>query len=108
VAATVTLLTEGFETSVPPPGWVEEDVVGTEGDWTRASATVNPPGGGAHGGAYLALFNSGIVSAGAETRLRTPNLDLSHAVGSYYVSFGSVQVGSTSRGWKLDTFALPR
>jgi hypothetical protein len=23
-------------------------------------------------------------------------------------TWGSVQVGSTSRGWKLDTFALPR
>jgi uncharacterized repeat protein (TIGR01451 family) len=87
VAATVTLLTEGFETSVPPPGWVEEDVVGTEGDWTRASATVNPSGGSAHGGSYLALFNSGSIPEGAETRLYVTNLDLSHAVGNYYASF---------------------
>jgi len=87
VAATVTLLSEGFETSVPPPGWVEEDVVGTAGDWTRASATVHPSGGGAHGGSYLALFNSGSIPAGAETRLYVANVDLSHTVGSYYVSF---------------------
>ncbi len=87
VAATVTLLTEGFETSVPPPGWVEEDVVGVEGDWAQATTTVHPPGGSAHGGSYLALFHSSSIVAGAATRLYVPGLDLQHAVGDYYVSF---------------------
>ncbi|MEP0774572.1 MAG: PKD domain-containing protein, partial [Acidobacteriota bacterium] len=70
------LLTEGFEVSVPPPGWTETIVndPGTDPDWTRESAGTNPtitP----HGGSYMAKFNSFNASAGASARLASQALN---------------------------------
>jgi uncharacterized repeat protein (TIGR01451 family) len=80
-----TVFTEGFEISVPPPGWIEEDVSGTAGNWARSSDTVHPSGGGVHGGSYLAYFNSYNAPSGSSTRIYTTNLDFSTA-GDYHIS----------------------
>jgi uncharacterized repeat protein (TIGR01451 family) len=84
--ASTTVFTEGFEISVPPPGWIEKDVYDTMGNWEQASDTVNPSGGGVHGGSYLAYFNSSIPFVGHSTRIYTTNLSFSAAGEEYYVS----------------------
>jgi uncharacterized repeat protein (TIGR01451 family) len=77
VGTTPTAL-DGFEVSVPPPGWTETIVndPGTDPDWTRESVgtypTINP-----HGGTYMAKFNSFSAPNLASSRLWTPALDLS-------------------------------
>ncbi|MCU0291481.1 MAG: DUF11 domain-containing protein, partial [Thermoanaerobaculaceae bacterium] len=69
---------DGFETSVPPPGWTETIVndPGTDPDWTRetvgTSPTIAP-----HSGAAMARFNSYTCPANASARLWTNALNLS-------------------------------
>ena len=80
---------EGFEVSVPPPGWTETIVYdpGTDPDWSQVSAgtypTINP-----HGGGFMAKFNS-FNQNGGMARLATYALDLSTAADprvSFYMS----------------------
>jgi hypothetical protein len=84
------LLTETFDTAVPPglpPGWSVADVSGTSGDWLTATGSVHPSGASPHGGTNLAYFNSYSASSGNSTRLyRTTRLDLS-APPSVFVHF---------------------
>ncbi|MBC7128358.1 MAG: right-handed parallel beta-helix repeat-containing protein, partial [Thermoplasmatales archaeon] len=68
-------INEGFETSVPPPGWTEVDVYGTQGDWDQISVGQHPSGVSPHSGNYMARFNSWSASAGCSTRLYTPQID---------------------------------
>ncbi|MEM1513476.1 MAG: choice-of-anchor J domain-containing protein, partial [Candidatus Thermoplasmatota archaeon] len=72
------LLSEGFETSVPPPGWTEQIVndPGTDPDWSQVSSGTNPsctP----HSGSYMAKFNSFNCPSTASARLYTNMLDFS-------------------------------
>ncbi len=70
VAAPVPLLGETFDgTTFPPAGWAQVDTSGTAGNWARATNTVHPGGGGTHGGAGLAYFNSYSAASGSQTRL---------------------------------------
>ena len=71
-SAPTVLLEESFDgTDFPPAGWVQVDVSGTAGNWARSAGTVHPSGGGTHGGAGLAYFNSYSVTSGNSTRLYT-------------------------------------
>ncbi len=77
LTATAPTPLDGFETSVPPPGWTETIVVdpGTDPDWSQVNAGTYPtilP----HGGSYMAKFNS-FSQNGGSARLWTNALDLS-------------------------------
>ena len=69
---------DGFEVSVPPPGWTETIVndPGTDPDWTQESIGANPTISPRSGG-YMAKFNSYNAPANASSRLWTDALDLS-------------------------------
>ncbi len=82
-SAITTVFTEGLEINVPPPGWIEKDVSDTVGDWAQAEDTVNPSGGGVHGGSHLAYFNSSIMMFGSSTRIYTTNLSFGTATDEY-------------------------
>ena len=74
------ILTEGFETSVPPPGWTEVvvyyDGTGTGPDWSQVSRGTHPDCS-PHGGSYMAMFNSYSCSSGDKARLYTPKMNFS-------------------------------
>ena len=70
------ILTEGFETSVPPPGWTEVVVSGTNPDWSQVSIGSHPTCS-PHGGSYMAMFNSFSCSSGDKARLYTPKMNFS-------------------------------
>ncbi len=69
---------DGFEVSVPPPGWTETIVndPGTDPDWTQESVGANPTIS-PHSGSYMARFNSYNAPNNASSRLWTDALDLS-------------------------------
>ena len=66
------LLSEGFESAVPPAGWTQEFVSGTV-DWIQSPEghSGNPPA--AYEGTYLALFYNGSYD-GFTTKLVTPEI----------------------------------
>ncbi len=84
-----TLLAEGFDGTVfPPAGWSQVDVGGTAGNWARSTNTVHPSGGGTHGGAGLAYFNSYTAASGNATRLhRTSGIAIPAAAASAALTF---------------------
>lgn len=64
-----TAFTESFDgTTFPPTGWVETDVSGTTGDWSRVTSSTYP-NATPHSGAAFAKFNSYNASTGDMTRL---------------------------------------
>jgi hypothetical protein len=73
------ILETGFEESFPPPGWTETQVnlvPPIYGDWDRRTYTLLgalPP----HTGDWLGWFSAYNSAAGNQTRLETPELDLS-------------------------------
>ncbi|MEM2935421.1 MAG: choice-of-anchor J domain-containing protein, partial [Candidatus Thermoplasmatota archaeon] len=78
VSGSATILSEGFETSVPPPGWTEVIVndLGTDPDWSWVSSGTLPtctP----HSGSYMAKFNSWNCITTSSARLYTGMLDFS-------------------------------
>ncbi len=82
IMAATTVFTEGFEISVPPPGWTEEIVndPGTDPDWVQLITQV-------HGGSYAAAFNSYTCPDNASARIFTSSLSFSATSDEYYVSF---------------------
>ena len=69
------ILEEGFETSVPPTGWIEQQLVGTA-DWTQESSG-GSPSCSPHEGSYMAKFNSYSCSSGDSASLNTSEMDFS-------------------------------
>ncbi len=69
---------DGFEVSVPPPGWTETIVndPGTDPDWTQESVGTNPTISPRSGG-FMARFNAYNAPNNASSRLWTDALDLS-------------------------------
>lgn len=67
LGAYASLLSESFETSVPPAGWSEVDTYGIAGDWARSNTEK-------YSGSWSAQFNYG--ASAAATRLYGPALNL--------------------------------
>ena len=82
--ASAQILTEGFETSVPPAGWTEVEVSypgsGTHPDWSRVSSGSSPTCS-PHEGSYMAKFNSYNCKADASARLYTSEMFFSGSSG---------------------------
>jgi len=70
------ILTESFETSVPPTGWSKTVVVttATNPDWTKVNAGVYPTCS-PQSGSFMTMFNSYNCQNGAESRLATNALN---------------------------------
>ncbi len=77
-------LSEGFETSVPPPGWSEYQVTGTN-SWARTSTRV-------HSGSYSAYFDD--FSGDHEVWLITSAIDLSTATSPEFTYYENVNYRS--------------
>ncbi len=75
-AGATTLLQEGFEGTFPPSGWQNVAVNGSY-TWQQHQGTYHPDGYNAHGGTYVAMFNSYSASSGNSARLITDTVDLS-------------------------------
>ena len=65
---------ESFESSTC---WQQTDVADTEGEWGINTGTVHPSGTAAQDGSKLAYFNSYTSSSGSQTRLFSPDFDIS-------------------------------
>jgi hypothetical protein len=65
---------ESFEGSTC---WQQNDVTNTDGEWAISTGTVHPSGTAAQDGSKLAYFNSWTSSSGSQTRLYSPDIDLS-------------------------------
>ncbi len=65
---------ESFEGSLC---WTQTDITNTEGEWAVNTGTSHPSGTSAKTGNKLIYFNSYTSTAGRQTRLESPNLDLS-------------------------------
>jgi uncharacterized repeat protein (TIGR01451 family) len=93
---------DGFEVSVPPPGWTETIVYdpGTDPDWSQVNVgtypTINP-----HGGTYMAKFNSFNTGNGGSARLWTGALDLSGYAAPQVVFWMSHDTGYTTNADRL-------
>lgn len=76
------VLSEGFETSVPPTGWTEEIVIdpGTDPDWSQV-ASGSHPSCSPHEGSYMAKFNSYSCPSAASARLYTSEMSFSGLTG---------------------------
>jgi|GEM_PF-865414 len=73
------LLSESFESSVPPSGWTQVDTYGTAGLWSRADLDDGHPsdhGIPSGGGSYVARFNSWDSYYYAKRLYRTTSLNL--------------------------------
>ena len=72
------ILSEGFETSVPPTGWTEEIVndPGADPDWSQV-ASGSYPTCSPHEGSYMAKFNSYNCPSDASARLYTSEMSFS-------------------------------
>ncbi len=88
---------DGFEVSVPPPGWTETIVndPGTDPDWTQESVGVNPTIS-PRSGSYMAKFNSFNAPNTASSRLWTDALDLSGYAAPQVVFWMSHDTGYSS------------
>ncbi len=93
---------DGFEISVPPPGWTETIVYdpGTDPDWSQETAgtypTISP-----HSGAYMAKFNSFNTGASGSARLWTSALDLSTYAAPQVVFWMSHDTGYSGNADRL-------
>jgi hypothetical protein len=67
---------DGFEASVPPPGWTVMMLAdpGTDPTWTQVS-TGGSPDCSPHGGGFMAKYNSFSAADGAELRLQSRALN---------------------------------
>lgn len=57
--------------------WTQSDVTNTDGEWGLSTGTVHPSGLAAQDGSKLAYFNSYTCSSGSQTRLLSPDMDVS-------------------------------
>ncbi len=93
---------DGFEVSVPPPGWTETIVFdpGTDPDWSQVtvgtSPAINP-----HSGTYMAKYNSYSTQSGGMARLWTNALDLSAFQAPQVVFWMSHDTGYTTTADRL-------
>jgi hypothetical protein len=67
---------QGFESATLPATWTVTDVLGTAGNWATYVGTRYPSGNAAHGGTYVAYFNSYSASTGNNTRLESYDVNL--------------------------------
>src|ERR1044071_3379636 len=72
-----TILTEDFESATfPPTGWTRT-TSNTTYPWARVASFTGNPAPAAHGGSYMARYNSFSAPSGATAELITPSLNFS-------------------------------
>ncbi len=125
--------TESFEGSFPNSCWSIVDVTGTAGNWLQNTGTSSPSGGGSVEGTKVAYFNSYDVNSGNDTRLVTPEFDITGLsnpmmsfwmyhepgysssldylvvqadLGSGWISIDTIQRYSTNAGWMNHKYTM--